>query len=189
MKRVFVDTGSSVNIIFNQVFDQLQLDGEELCPINTPYKDSPGIRYNQWVRFISLSLGEETLRRTRRTPFLAVNTKSTYNFILGRSMLSAFQAVVLTFYQNIKFPIENQKVKESQVVAKRCYICRYNLGWILVSSQNSRYLLLSYQGGTINSSWRGPWRSTNLYWPTRSHLSRHRFWIKTQRKDDCMSLT
>ncbi|XP_074576197.1 uncharacterized protein LOC141832624 [Curcuma longa] len=73
---------------------------------------------------LSLSLGEEPLRRTCSTLFIMVDTPSAYNVILGRSALNSFGAVVSTFHQKLKFSVFDQvgSVNGDQSVSRKCYI-------------------------------------------------------------------
>ncbi|XP_042467248.1 uncharacterized protein LOC122050410 [Zingiber officinale] len=58
---------------------------------------------------LAISLNEEPLRRARTTNFIIVDAHSAYNVILGRPALTEFRVVVSTFYQKIKFPVEDQE--------------------------------------------------------------------------------
>lgn len=104
--RIFINTGSSVNIIFKRVFDQMQIDKAALRPMTTSLFRFIGHEVQPLGQIsLAISLGEVSLRRIRRTLFTVVETLSAYNVILGRPTLSAFQAVVSTFHQKIKFLI------------------------------------------------------------------------------------
>ncbi|XP_074557051.1 uncharacterized protein LOC141813040 [Curcuma longa] len=104
--RVFVDTGSSVNIIFRRAFDQMQIDEVDLQPMATSLFGFTGNEVQPLGQItLAISLGEESLRRTRRVPFTIVDAPSAYNVILGRPTLSAFSAVVSTYHQKMKFSV------------------------------------------------------------------------------------
>ncbi|XP_042432929.1 uncharacterized protein LOC122019537 [Zingiber officinale] len=123
--RIFVDIGSSMNIIFKEVFDQLQIDRNELLPMMTPLY---GFMGNEVLPLgqtrLTVSLGEESLRRTRIINFIIVDAPSTYNVILGRPTLNKFRAVVSTYFQKIKFSVDDRvgEVKGNQLAARRCYV-------------------------------------------------------------------
>ncbi|XP_074562323.1 uncharacterized protein LOC141818773 [Curcuma longa] len=82
--RVFVDTGSSINIIFKRAFDQMQIDEANLQPMATSLF---GFTRNEVQPLgqitLAISMGEEPLRRTQRVPFIIVDAPSAYNIILG----------------------------------------------------------------------------------------------------------
>ena len=89
--RIFVDTGSSVNIIFKKAFDQLQIDRPELLPMTTPLYGFTGNEVQPVGQIrLATSLGEEPLRRTRTINFVVVDYPSSYNVILGRPALGEF---------------------------------------------------------------------------------------------------
>ncbi|XP_042467598.1 uncharacterized protein LOC122050788 [Zingiber officinale] len=100
---------SSVNIIFKRTFDQLQIDRAKLLPMTTPLFGFTGNEVQSVGQMkLAISLGEELLRRMWTTNFTVVDALSAYNVILDRLALSEFRAVVSTFYQKIKFPVEDQ---------------------------------------------------------------------------------
>ncbi|XP_074591723.1 uncharacterized protein LOC141847565 [Curcuma longa] len=123
--HVFVDTSSSVNVLYKEAFAQMQIDRHELHPMSIALFGFSGHEVQPLGQInLLLSLGEEPLRRTRSVTFAVVDAPSSYNVLLGRPTLSAFQAVVSTFYQKIKFPVADQvgMVSGDQGMARRCYI-------------------------------------------------------------------
>ena len=56
--------------------------------------------------------------------FLVINDVSSYNDILGRTGISAFQAVASTYHLKIKFPSRNGvgQEKDDQQLARSCYV-------------------------------------------------------------------
>ncbi|XP_074565166.1 uncharacterized protein LOC141821717 [Curcuma longa] len=108
ISRVFVNTGSSVNIIFKKAFDQMQIDEADLEPMATSLYGFTGneVRPLGQIR-LAISLGEEPTRRVRYSFFTIVDAPSSYNVILGRPTLSIFSAIVSTYHQKIKFPVED----------------------------------------------------------------------------------
>ncbi|XP_042380412.1 uncharacterized protein LOC121972856 [Zingiber officinale] len=84
IRQTFIGTGSSVNIIFKQAFDLLQIDRAELLPMATPLYGFTGNEVSPiWQTRLVVSLGEEPLIRTRTTNFIVVDAPSPYNVILG----------------------------------------------------------------------------------------------------------
>ncbi|XP_074591721.1 uncharacterized protein LOC141847563 [Curcuma longa] len=123
--RVFVDTGSSVNVLYKEAFDRMQLDEGDLQPLATSLFGFSGHEVQPLGQIrLPLSLGKEPLRRTRATLFTVVEAPSAYNVILGRPALSSFGAVVSTYHQKLKFPVHNQvgSVGGDQNIARKCYI-------------------------------------------------------------------
>ncbi|XP_074561341.1 uncharacterized protein LOC141817607 [Curcuma longa] len=125
ISRVFVDTGSSVNVIFKKAFDQLQIDEAELQPMATPLFGFTGheVRPLGQIR-LAISLGTEPLLRTWLTFFTIVDAPSAYNVIMGRPALSAFSAVASTYHQKVKFSVGDQvgEAQGDQLASRRCYV-------------------------------------------------------------------
>ncbi|XP_042460308.1 uncharacterized protein LOC122043797 [Zingiber officinale] len=73
---------------------------------------------------LAISLGEESLQRTRMTTFIVVDAPFAYNVILGRPALNEFRAVVSMFCQKIKFQVEDRvrEVKGDQLAARHYYV-------------------------------------------------------------------
>ncbi|XP_073152685.1 uncharacterized protein [Henckelia pumila] len=103
--RIFVDTGSSVNIIFKETLDQMKLEGFELDPITTELYGFMGHVLQPLGQIVlPLSLGNEEQRVTKMACFTVVDAPSSFNGILGRPALSDFRAVASTYHQKLKFP-------------------------------------------------------------------------------------
>ncbi|KAL0394941.1 UNVERIFIED_CONTAM: hypothetical protein Slati_4460300 [Sesamum latifolium] len=120
IERVFIDSGSSADILFGEAYDQMQLGvspskqwtlrwrsctskGHDLAPIN--------------IRDLSL-------RKTCLLKFLVVDIPSAYNVILGRPTLNIFRAIIFTYHMKIKFPVVGG-VGEAQadvLQARKCYV-------------------------------------------------------------------
>ncbi|XP_074556805.1 uncharacterized protein LOC141812691 [Curcuma longa] len=123
--RVFVDTGSSVNILFANTFQQMDIVEDSLAPLTTPLYGFTGNEVRPLGQItLPISLGELPLMRTRRVSFIIVDAPSSYNIILGRPTLSAFSAVVSTYHQKMKFPVGDKvgEVRGDQMISRRCYV-------------------------------------------------------------------
>ncbi|KAK3013564.1 hypothetical protein RJ639_008368 [Escallonia herrerae] len=106
VKRILVDTGSSADIIFEDVFNQMLISDDRVKAISSPL-------YGFTVHTLD---------------FLIVKVKSSYNRILGRTRLNKLQAVASTYHLVMKFPTPTGVgfVKGDQTLARRCYVasCR-----------------------------------------------------------------
>ncbi|XP_073120897.1 uncharacterized protein [Henckelia pumila] len=103
--RIFVDTGSSVNIIFKETLDQMKLEGFELDPITTELYGFMGHALQPLGQIVlPLSLGSGEQRVTKMICFTVVDAPSSFNGILGRPALGDFRAVASTYHQKLKFP-------------------------------------------------------------------------------------
>ncbi|XP_075473962.1 uncharacterized protein LOC142505021 [Primulina tabacum] len=122
--RIFIDNGSSVNILFKITLDQMNVEGFEFEPISTPLYGFVGHVIPSLGQIVlPLYLGHEPRRVTKMITFTVVDTPSAYNGILGRTALKDFIAVESAYHQKLKFPIGNGVgvLCGNQKVARRCY--------------------------------------------------------------------
>lgn len=119
--QVFIDLRSSINILFKEALDQMQVDLSELHPMSTSLLGFVGheVKPLKQVK-LPLSLGEKPLWRTRIMVFTAVEVASVYNVILGMPTMSSFKAVVSTYHQKAKFPMGRQI--GDQTSARKYYV-------------------------------------------------------------------
>ncbi|KAK1363227.1 hypothetical protein POM88_038788 [Heracleum sosnowskyi] len=107
--KVLVDGGSLVNILYHRTYCKMNLGGEQLEPCH----EAPlyGFR-NQPVPIegtitLPIVLGKAPYTMEKEAKFYVVRVESPYNSILGRPILSAFQAVASVPHLKLKFPTEN----------------------------------------------------------------------------------
>ncbi|XP_075665528.1 uncharacterized protein LOC142635214 [Castanea sativa] len=123
-KRILVDNGSSVDIMYLPAFQQLKLDPRRLCPFDSPLISFSGDRvYLKGIVMLKVIIGTYPKQLTRQLDFLVVDCPSSYNVINGRSTLNRWKAATSTYCLNVKFPIEDGvgEVKGDQVLARECY--------------------------------------------------------------------
>ncbi|CAA0830908.1 Unknown protein, partial [Striga hermonthica] len=103
VQRIFVDTGSSINVIFYDCLKWMELD-LELTPLHTSLFGFNGSKVAPLGETtLVVVLGEDDLKKVKMVRFVVVDVESTYNVILGRPGLNAFQAVVSTYHMKLKF--------------------------------------------------------------------------------------
>ncbi|GAU41237.1 hypothetical protein TSUD_280360 [Trifolium subterraneum] len=126
VKRVLIDSGSSVDILYWDAYKAMRLSDEQL---NT--------YYDMLVRFsgeqvhvmghitLYTTFGEEENAKTIKVGYLVVKTPFTsYNIIIGRPSFNILGAVMSTLYMSIKYPLNNGKirvVKGDQALARKYY--------------------------------------------------------------------
>ncbi|KAK4390034.1 hypothetical protein Sango_2066700 [Sesamum angolense] len=73
---------------------------------------------------LPLTLGTGPTRRTCMLKFLEVDVPSTYNIILRRPTLNAFQAIISIYHMKIKFPAPGgvEEVQGDPIQSHKCYI-------------------------------------------------------------------
>ncbi|CAA0828788.1 Unknown protein, partial [Striga hermonthica] len=125
VKRVFIDTGSSVDVMFYDCFVQINKElNVELKPVATAlYGFNGGEVMPMGEVSLPVALGSGELRKVRMVRFVVVGAESSYNIIMGWTSLNAFQAVVSTYHMTIKYPVgENVgEIAGDQLTSRSCY--------------------------------------------------------------------
>src|SRR3954469_11348628 len=112
VRRILVDEGSSVDIMYSPLFQTLQLDDSHL----TPYAGSDlqgfnGTTTKPWGYVeLLVSFGEGEASRQVKTPFLVIDCKTLYNCIIGRPTLAELTAVPSTVHLKMKFYTKRGRV-------------------------------------------------------------------------------
>ncbi|GAV83175.1 hypothetical protein CFOL_v3_26625, partial [Cephalotus follicularis] len=95
MKRILIDNGSSVDILYKHAFDQLRIPADQLKPVKTPLVGFAGETIHP-LGSINLSVvaGTAPCQTQVEMTFLVVDTPSPYNAIVGRPGLNLMEAIV-----------------------------------------------------------------------------------------------
>ncbi|XP_031285178.1 uncharacterized protein LOC116143868 [Pistacia vera] len=101
VKRVFIDRGSSANIIF---LETMKAMGLEETNINRRPTLLVGFNSEQKYTIGEIILPIYDSEVNKQTVFLVINCPSPYNVILGRPWIHDMRAVPSTFHQTTKFP-------------------------------------------------------------------------------------
>ena len=121
MKRVMMDQGSAVEIMYLDLFKGLNLRTEDLTPYNSPLVSFEGkvIIPKGQIR-LPVQTGSETVE----VDFIIVGAYSPYTAIVAKPWLHTLGAVSSTLHQKIKYP-SGGKIEEilgNQTMARQCMI-------------------------------------------------------------------
>ena len=107
-KRILVDNGSFVDIIYLPTFRQLKLDPRRLHPFDSPFVSFSGDRvYPKGIVTLTVTVGTYPVQLTRQLDFLVVDCPSSYNVIIGRPTFNKWKAATSTYCLKVKFPTDN----------------------------------------------------------------------------------
>ena len=124
VKRVLLYGGVSVDILFYEAFIRMGYNDTHLTPSNMPVYGFNGIETKvEGVIRLPMTMGQELYEVTQFLNFLVVKAETSYNAILGRTGINAFQAVASTYHLKIKFPAKKGigMEKRDQKEARTCY--------------------------------------------------------------------
>ncbi|XP_010269798.1 PREDICTED: uncharacterized protein LOC104606351 [Nelumbo nucifera] len=125
VKKILVDNGSSVNILFYDTFERMKLAPERLQPVDVPLVGFSGsvIRSKGKIT-LPIMVGIEPDQVTWMHEFLVVKVGSPYNIIMGRPTLYVLRVAMSFFHLVLKFPTEHSVgvVRGNQQIACQCYV-------------------------------------------------------------------
>ena len=113
VRRILVDTGSSVDIITKDCLQKLSHPGRAVNPITTPVLGFGGQEVTPagTVR-LPVRFGDKTRFRSLEVDFLVVDVPTAYNVILGRPTLHKAKAVVAPYLLQLQFETDDETVGE-----------------------------------------------------------------------------
>ena len=119
-----MDNGSSTDIIYLSIFQQLKVDPKKFCPFESSLVSFNGEKvYSKWIVTVTVTVGSYPFQTTRQLNFLVVDCSSSYNVIIGRPTLKWWTVATSTYFLKVKFTMEHGvgEIKEDQVLARECY--------------------------------------------------------------------
>lgn len=120
VRRMFVDTGSSVDIITLKCLKKLQYGEKDLQIAKTPIEGLGWqITYPLGTKKLPVQVGDKDKSRNIETNFSVIDILMAYNAILGCLTLNAIKALVL-----IQFKLDGERVEkpyEDQKIARECH--------------------------------------------------------------------
>ena len=119
VKRVMVDQGSAVEIMYPDLYNGLSLRAEDLMPYNSPLVERKVIIPKGQIR-----LPVQTGSKMVEVDFIVVDAYSPYTAIVARPWLHTLGAVSSTLHQKIKYPSEGQieEILGDQDIARQCMV-------------------------------------------------------------------
>jgi len=111
IKRVLIDTGSSADILYYEIFERTGFDPEQLQPFRGTLVGFTGEQVH--VRgYIALrtTFGYGSQAKTIRIRYLVVNAPNSYNIIIGRPAFNLLGGFLSTKFLVMKYPLDNGKV-------------------------------------------------------------------------------
>ncbi|XP_020249681.1 uncharacterized protein LOC109827133 [Asparagus officinalis] len=125
VKRIMVDTGSSVGVLYTSAFNQMGIDKSHLLPCRGPLVGfTSHALIPEGMITLPFILGEYPRQITIQIQFLVMDLKSAHNVILGRIALHLLQAIPSTYHQIIKFLTPNGVgvARSNQREVRSCYL-------------------------------------------------------------------
>ena len=124
-RRVLVDNGSSVVILYYPAFQHMRLRRDLLRPACSPLIGFGGMKV-QPVGTVTLHVvvGSYPQQITKSVNFLVVDCSSSYNAIIGRPTLNSWKVVTSIYHLSVKFPTEYGigQAQGDQLAARECYL-------------------------------------------------------------------
>ncbi|XP_068477362.1 uncharacterized protein [Phaseolus vulgaris] len=125
--KTLVDQGSSVDILYWEIFKKMRIPESEIQPYNKQIVGFSGERVDT-KGYIDLytTFGEEDgLHKTINVRYLLVNAQTSYNILLGRPSINRLKAIVSTPHLAMKFPSATNDIATihvDQKTARECYV-------------------------------------------------------------------
>ena len=121
VKRVLVDQGSSVEIIYPDLYKGLNLIDKDLTAYNSPLVSFEGkvVIPKGRIRLL-VQAGSKVVE----VDFIVVNAFSLYTVIVARPWLHTLGAISLTLHQKVKYPSKD-RIEElvcDQSMARQCLV-------------------------------------------------------------------
>ena len=124
-RRVLIDNGSSMDILYYLAFQQMRINKELLCPINMPLIGFGGMKVLLvGTIFLPVVVGSYPRQINKEVNFLVVDCLPLYSAIIGWPTLNSWKATMSTYHLSVKFPTEYGigEVQRDQLAIRECYL-------------------------------------------------------------------
>ncbi|RZR84798.1 hypothetical protein BHM03_00011679 [Ensete ventricosum] len=125
VKRVMIDTGSSIDILYFDAFQKLGLTDKDLATLTSILTGfTRGFISPLGATTIPVTLGGEPRSKTIMVSFMVVKLPSAYNAIIGRPTLNRLTAIISTYHRLLKFPTRTgvDEVMSDPRESRQCYL-------------------------------------------------------------------
>ncbi|XP_074327488.1 uncharacterized protein LOC141665400 [Apium graveolens] len=125
VKRVLVDNGASVDILFHDMFLRMEYTDSQLSPSDGSIYRFNGVQCQvEEAIQLSVTIGEEPIEATQMLNFQVVKETSTYNSIMGRTGIHAFKDAPSTYHMarwnwGKVLPVEYMDVRENEELREK----------------------------------------------------------------------
>ncbi|VFR03159.1 unnamed protein product [Cuscuta campestris] len=123
--RTLVDTGSSINIMYNNTFKELGLSRSDMKPIRTPLSGFTGDTIEEEGTItVKAGVGDGTHRLWLDMEFMVVQLDCAHHLILGRPGLEDLECVISPVHLCMKFitPTGVGVARGNQSLSRSCYV-------------------------------------------------------------------
>ncbi|XP_024014251.1 uncharacterized protein LOC112088194 [Eutrema salsugineum] len=126
VSRILIDTGSSVDLIFKETLDKMELANHHL---KASVKPLTGFDGDTVYSIGTIRLPVYAMKTTRLIKFIVIDKSAIYNVILGTPWLQSMKAVPSTYHQCLKFPttFEVKTIRRSQEMSRLCFAAKHKL--------------------------------------------------------------
>ncbi|XP_019160797.1 PREDICTED: uncharacterized protein LOC109157353 [Ipomoea nil] len=105
VQRVMVDTWSSVNVLYLDMFKKLKLDKQELIPVGVPLSEFTGATIRPEGKIVRpVEIGTPPKSVKTELEFIVVNLHCVHNVILGRPAIMRVGGIISMPHLCMKFP-------------------------------------------------------------------------------------
>ena len=121
VKRVLVDQGSAVEVMYPNLYKGLRLKPEDLTTYNSPLISFEG---KTVIPKGQIRLSIQTSSEVVKVNFIVVDAYSPYTAIVARPWLHALEAISSTLHQKVKYPsgAHVEEILGNKPVARQCLV-------------------------------------------------------------------